>query len=134
MRKEIDGMTFNETLYELMKQTDTTEVYACRAYDDINGKCQPSIGIRRCIVGQQERDPVIDGTAFMICGDVYDIFDYVKLTSVDELKDADGENLSVHLRAVAGSWPIITADIGTYNILRKEIVDSDTVKLYLRRR
>lgn len=126
-------MTFKEVMTELMQKTEETEVYACRASDYVNGETKQSIGIRRCIGGMPEKDLFVGGTVFMICGDIYSVYTYKRIESIDTLRDAVDSDYRVTLRGVSGSYPCATVALGEYTVLSKKIVDCDVIKLKLKR-
>ena len=108
-------MNFQDTIYELAKQTEEIEVCACGGWS----KAEKDIGIRSgCAPADIEfHDPVIDGTAFMICGDIYDIYTYRRETLIDDLDALGKDTYIVRLRAIGG-YPPYTANIrlGDYSI------------------
>lgn len=126
-------MTFKEVVTELMQKTEETEVYACRASGYVDGETKQCIGIRRCVSGMPEKDIVVDGTVFMICGDIYSVYTYKRIESIDTLREAVDSDYRVALRGVSGYYPCVTVDLGTYTVLSKQIVDCDVIKLKLER-
>ena len=90
---------FKEVLVSLRENTQSIDVYACRASK--NGGI-PSIGIRIEIAGGNYKDLNIDGNIFMIAGDVSE----------------DGETVS--LRAIY-SWPYTVINLGVYKVKNAEV-------------
>ena len=122
---------FADTLITLYQDTDKIPVYIMRAtsWDQRHGN-YPDIGIRHQIADHPERDPVIDGTPFMIAGTVYNVYS----PSTDEVQDFDQfmflidqpqSTIRIKLRAISGTFPIATIDLGTYTIEDYEIFDVD---------
>ena len=123
-------MNFNDTLAELYQKTKNITVYAAQAYNWSNGQNCPAIGIRSYFAGYTNNDPVVDGVSFMVCGDVFYATDGTTFQKAVDLqilntakKDSD---IFVALRAVSGTFPVATIDLGTYRISKKSILDSNS--------
>lgn len=112
-------MNFQETIYELAKQTEEIEVYACGAWSGREN--ERDIGIRSgCAPANAAfHDPVIDDVPFMICGDIFeDKNAYHRKTLIEDV-DEYGlvDEYVVKLRAVGGYPPYeAVIRLGTYSI------------------
>jgi hypothetical protein len=108
-------MNFQDTIYELAKQTEEIEVCACGGWS----KAEKDIGIRSgCAPADIEfHDPVIDGNVFMICGDIYDTYTCRRETLIDAVDALGKDAYIIRLRAIVGYAPY-TANIhlGDYSI------------------
>ena len=127
-------MRFQDTLTALHTATEEITVYASNAYSCRDGVIEPAIGIRAFTPGNPHGEPVIDDTAFMICGDIY--VDKSRITTLRDLPADNDHDVFVRLRAVAG-WPIATIDIGEYEITGRDMIACDSfgpvMRLDLRR-
>ena len=133
-------MTFEEVLYKLGEETEEIEVCASGCYG-VDGKSDIAIRTGDAPTGVDFHDPVIDGTPFMICGDIYHCSDHERVDKIADLRDFP-EDLLVRLSSVCYYCPGVDAqmDLWIYDILKSEVVkwgDFATdccVKLTLKRR
>lgn len=114
-------MNFQDTIYELAKQTEEIEVCACGCWF----KAEKDIGIRSgCAPANVEfHDPVINDTAFMICGDIYEKESFHRTSLITDVDEYGPDFYIVRLYAIGG-YPPYTAKIqlGQYSIESMERV------------
>ena len=133
-------MTFEEVLYKLGEETKEIEVCACGAYSE-DGHADIGIRSGSAPAEVEFHDPVIDGYAFMICGDIYHTVDHKRIDRIADVREFPGL-LLVRLRAVCQFYAGVSAkiDLGIYDVLESEVItwgDFATdccVKLTLKRR
>lgn len=109
-------MNFQDTIYELAKQTEEIEVCACGAWSEDNEK---DIGIRSgSATGNVEfHDPIIDNTVFMICGDIFDKWTHHRERLIDCIDGFGLDDYIVKLKAIGGYPPYMsTIMLGDYKI------------------
>lgn len=128
-------MTFQETLNELVKQTEEIQVVATRCWHF--GGYPEDIAIRtgNKSVDIDFHDPIIDGVPFMICGDI--CCNNARVFLIREIMDYDDiSDYYVCLRAIGGVPFSAEVNLGKYEILKKEEIKNEVwkvVKLYLKR-
>jgi hypothetical protein len=108
-------MNFQDTIYELAKQTEEIEVCAGGAWCN----AEKDIGIRSgwAPANVEFHDPDIDGTAFMICGDIFEKSTYHRETLISYVDGFGPDNYIVRLRAIGGYPPYIAnIQLGDYRI------------------
>ena len=126
-------MTFEETLVLLGETTKEIEVVATKWWS-IGGEEHLAIRSGSAPAGIDFHDPIIDGSVFMICGDIFTI-DHKEETSLEELAERFDEHY-VRLRAVSGVPYTATVDLGNYDILGVKKIESEWlahVRLSLKR-
>lgn len=133
-------MTFKDTIYKLLEETEEIEVIACRAYPE-NGM---EIGIRRhTIYDHTMKDPIIDGIPFMICGTILKDFENINCKTITNLEDViyeSDDRITVELYAISIPELINRTDLGYYKVLKMEFIEESdkdilyAVKLYLKRK
>lgn len=114
-------MNFQNTIYELAKQTEEIEVCACGCWFG----AEKDIGIRSgCASANVEfHDPVVDGTPFMICGDIISKYTCHREPLLENVDGFGSDDYVVRLRAVGGYPPYIaTIQLGDYSIESMERV------------
>ena len=111
-------MTFTETLSKLYNETEHTQIYGLISYED--GRY--GIGFRRQCENSEYKDPIIDGTAFMLCADAYDIYYNVKISSITELQFTNLDDIKISLRAQT-SFPLCTIKLGDFKVNSRKIVE-----------
>lgn len=119
-------MTFKQTLYALLKETEKTTIFAMNSYGD----AKIGIGFRRACVYSELNDPVIDGVNFMLCADAWDDTLDCPIANTFDLLCKPKEEISIRLRAVC-FCPYTTIDLGTYKITDFECSKEWTGDYYL---
>lgn len=116
-------MNFQDTIYELARQTEQIEVCACGGWNYSNS--EHDIGIRSgsATANVDFHDPVVDGTAFMITGDIFEKGTYHRETMIEDVDTYGLDSYIVRLRGIGG-YPPYTATIalGDYQIMSMERV------------
>lgn len=116
-------MNFQETIYELVQQTDEIEVCACGCWNAKN--CEKDIGIRtgHAPANVAFHDPVIDGVPFMIVGDIFEKGTCHREILIEDVDSYGLDSDVVRLRGIGGYSPHTAAiDLGTYKIKSMERV------------
>lgn len=109
----INKSSFTEVMRKLYEETDETEIYAARAYNN-EGPC---IGFRREICGGLYKDPIIDEIPFMLAADAYNVKAAAKIKSLKDLITLSPDTIRLNLRAnTLLSIPSAVIDLGSYKI------------------
>ena len=127
-------MNFQQTLYALHDATENITVFASNAYDYVNGENRRSIGIRAsCADISAHNDPIVDGTPFMIAGDIF--VKGKKMTDFRDLEKTPIEDLRVKIRAIGG-YPPASANVhlGMYTVETLTQKTDEIAELVLRRK
>ncbi len=110
-------MTYQETLYDLLKETKYTTIFGMFGYSD--SEPDNYIGFRRECCWSDLKDPVVDGTPFMLCADAYDEKKNCKIKSVEQLFETPNDDVRIELRAVTFN-PYTTIRLGSYSVFEMQ--------------
>ena len=108
-------MNFQDTIYELVKQTEEIEVCACGGWT----KAEKDIGIRSGCARANVKfhDPIIDDTPFMICGDIYEKESFNSTSLITDVDGYGSDFFFFFLYAIGGYPPYIAKiQLGDYSI------------------
>lgn len=119
-------MTFKQTLYALLKETEKTTIFAMNSYGD----AKIGIGFRRACVYSELNDPVIDGVNFMLCADAWDNRLNCRIPSTFDMLCGEEDEITIRLRAVC-YCPYTEIDLGDYKITHLEVSEESDDIYYL---
>lgn len=117
-------MTFTNTLTNLYKDTEHTQIHGISAFDEHGCPC---IGFRREHSGTPFTDPVIGGVSFMLCADAYYKDNYMPINDFNELIHVPVENVVINLRAQSGTFPICTINLGSFKVNSMRVHESKSI-------
>ena len=114
-------MTYQETLYALLKETKKTTIFAMNSYDDaIIG-----IGFRRECCGSDLKDPYVDGIVFMLHATAWDNEALIRIETTKDLLETPNDNIDIILKADSSTYPSATVYLGRYRVLRMTVEASE---------
>lgn len=108
-------MTYKETLYALLKETEKTTIFALNSFGD----AEIGIGFRRACTCSDLKDPHIDGNVFMLCADAWDKSKQCPILTTLDLMRTQKEDIRIMLRAVSG-FPYTETKLGCYHVTNIE--------------
>lgn len=110
-------MTYQETLYALLKETEKTTIFAMPSYGD--GTI--GIGFRRACCGSDSKDPVVDNVYFMLWADAVNNNIGKEIETTRELWYTANTDIIIWLRADSFGFPSATVNLGKYRVCRMQM-------------
>lgn len=108
-------MTYQETLYALLRETKNTTIFALNSFGD----AEIGMGFRRACVYSDLKDPIIDGVVFMLAADAWNTIYDCPITSTFDMECTPTEDIEIRLRAVSG-FPYTEINLGKYRVTNFE--------------
>lgn len=105
-------MNIQDTLYALYEETEKTTIFALISYED----AKTGIGFRRECCGSDLKDPIIDGTSFMLCADAWNKVLCCPIGTMFDLACTPTEDIEIRLQAISMTFPFATVQLGRYDI------------------
>ena len=110
-------MTYQETLFALLKETEKTTLFAMPSYGD--GTI--GIGFRRACCGSNLKDPVVDRVYFMLYADAENNILGKEIKTTRELWYTPNNDIIIRLRADSYGFPTATVELGRYRVCRMQM-------------